>query len=98
LGYLGYAYGVSGKPRQALKILTGLEKRSEQAYLSPYALALIHTGLGHKEQALQSLVKTFEDRNEMFGFVKASPEFDDLRSEEEFEALLQRSKLTATAP
>jgi serine/threonine-protein kinase len=98
LGYLGYAYGVSGKPRQALKILTGLEKRSEQAYLSPYALALIHTGLGHKEQALQSLVKTFEDRNEMFGFVKASPEFDDLRSEEGFEALLQRSKLTATAP
>jgi hypothetical protein len=43
-------------------------------------------------------VKTFEDRNEMFGFVKASPEFDDLRSEEGFEALLQRSKLTATAP
>jgi DNA-binding winged helix-turn-helix (wHTH) protein/lipoprotein NlpI len=89
LGYLGYAYGVSGKRRQALKILTELEKRSERAYVSPYAVALIHSGLGHKEEALQSLMKTYEDRNEMAGFIKSSPEFDDLRSAERFAELLR---------
>ena len=97
LGYLGYAYGVSGREQQALKVLTELEKRSERAYVSPYAMALVHTGLGHKQEALRSLVKTFEDRNEMLGFVKNSPELDQLRSEERFQALLQRSILTATA-
>src|SRR6266568_1294550 len=88
LGYLGYAYGVSGRRRQALKILDQLKQQSEKAYTSPYAFALVHNGLGHKEQALQFLVKTFEDRNEMPGFVKTSPEFDNLRSDQRFEALL----------
>jgi tetratricopeptide (TPR) repeat protein len=96
LGYLGYAYGVSGREQQALKVLTELEKRSKRAYVSPYAMALVHTGLGHKEEALHSLARTFEDRNEMLGFVKTSPELDPLRSEERFDALLQGSKLTAT--
>src|SRR3989442_335966 len=88
LGYLGYAYGVSGRRRQALKVLGQLKQQSEKDYSSPYAFALVHNGLGHKEQALQFLVKTFEDRNEMPGFVKTSPEFDNLRSDQRFEALL----------
>ena len=88
LGYLGYAYGVSGRRRQALKVLGQLKQQSERAYGSPYAFALVHNGLGHKEEALQFLEKTFEDRNEMPGFVKTSPEFDNLRSDKRFGALL----------
>jgi tetratricopeptide (TPR) repeat protein len=89
LGYLGYAYGISGKRRHALMVLTELENRTAQAYVSPYAMALVHTGLGQKEQALKSLANVYEDRNEMVGLVKTSPEFDDLRSEEGFSALLR---------
>jgi len=88
LGYLGYAYGVSGRRRQALKVLGQLKQQSERAYSSSYPFALVHNGLGHKEEALQFLEKTFEDRNEMLGFVKTSPEFDNLRSDRRFGALL----------
>jgi tetratricopeptide (TPR) repeat protein len=88
LGYLGYAYGVSGKPRQALKILAELRQRSARTYVSPYATALVNTGLGHNEEAIQSLLRTLEDRNEMFGFVKSSPEFDSLRSDARLSAVL----------
>ncbi len=95
LGYLGYAYGVSAQRRQALMVLAELENRSAGAYDSSYAMALVHTGLGQKEQALQSLVKTFEDRNEMSGFVKTSPEFDGLRPDQRFAAMLKRSRLSA---
>ncbi len=97
LGYLGYAYGVSGQRRQALMVLAELENRSAGACISSYAMALVHTGLGHKEQALQSLVKTFEDRNEMSGFVKTSPEFDGLRQDQRFAAMMTRSRLSVMA-
>ncbi len=95
LGYLGYAYGVSGKRRKALKVLTELERRSEQAYVSPYAMALVNAGLGHREEALRFLENTYADRNEMIGFLKTSPELDDLRSDQRFAALLKRSRFVA---
>jgi tetratricopeptide (TPR) repeat protein len=95
LGYLGYAHGVSGRRREALKILTVLKKRSQRSYVSPYAIALIHAGLSQKEQALQSLERTYEDRNEMMGFVNTSPELDSLRFEERFVALLNVSQISA---
>jgi tetratricopeptide (TPR) repeat protein len=95
LGYLGYVYGRSGRRRQAFRVLTELEQQAKQAYVSPFATALVHTGLGQKELALDGLEKTYEDRNEMWGFLGTSPELDSLRSEERFVALMRRARLTA---
>jgi DNA-binding winged helix-turn-helix (wHTH) protein/Flp pilus assembly protein TadD len=97
LGYLGYAYGISGKHRQALEVLAQLEKRSEQAYVSPFAMALVNAGLRQTEQALRSLEQAYEDRNELIGFLMSSPELDRLRSERRFAALLNRTKFAAMA-
>jgi DNA-binding winged helix-turn-helix (wHTH) protein/Tfp pilus assembly protein PilF len=90
-GYLGYAYAVSGETGPALDLLIELAQRSKQTYVSPFCLALIHAGLGDKEQALRALERTWEDRNEMFGLVKASPEFSSVRSEKRFEALFHQN-------
>jgi len=79
LGYLGYAYGVSGRQRQALRVLSQLKNHPEKTYVSPHALALIYAGLGRKERAVEHIMKTCEERNEMMGFA-GSPEFDSLRS------------------
>jgi len=80
LGYLGYAYGLSGRQREALAVLSELEKESEKTYVSPHALALIHTGLNRKQRARELLVKTSEERNELMAFAEHAPEFDGLRS------------------
>jgi DNA-binding winged helix-turn-helix (wHTH) protein/Flp pilus assembly protein TadD len=96
LGYLGYVYGVSGEWRQAFELLFEMAQRSKQAYVSPYGLALIYAGLGNNKQTLLWLERTYEDRNEMFGFVKCSPEFGGLRLDPRFAALLNRSKCFAT--
>ena len=90
LGYLGYGYAVADKPHEALDLLVELEKRSKQAYVCPYSLALIHAGLGNKEKALHALRRTYEDRNEMLGFVKGSPEFDGLRPDRRLETMLPK--------
>lgn len=97
LGYLGYAYAISAKRRQGLRVLAELAKRSKQAYVSPYALALVHTGLGQNEQALRFVESTCDDRNQMLGFVRSSPELDGLRSDQRFAALLNRSGFSAVA-
>lgn len=86
-GYPG-TYDVSGKRRQALRILTELEKSAGRSYVSPYALALVQAGLDHREEALRLLHRTCEDPTEMLGFIKLAAEFNGLRSDQAFSALL----------
>jgi len=56
-GELGYAYAMSGRRAEALRMLAELEERSKHEYVSPSARALIHMGLGDKEQAFTWLDK-----------------------------------------
>jgi TolB-like protein/Flp pilus assembly protein TadD len=62
LGLLGNAYGVSGKTAEALKILDQLEQISKQRYVAFYSFALVHLGLGHKDEALRWLEKSYQER------------------------------------
>jgi TolB-like protein/Flp pilus assembly protein TadD len=62
LGLLGNAYGVSGKTAEALKILDQLEQISKQRYVASYSFALVHLGLGHKDEALRWLEKSYQER------------------------------------
>ena len=98
LGYLGYAYGMLGKRRQALVIMGRLRRLARQIYVSPFAVTLVHKSLGDREQALTSLLRTYKDRNEMIGFALSSPELDDLRSDIRFAAMLRRADLSPTHP
>lgn len=83
--------------QHALKTLRELEDRAERSGVSHYALALIHTGLDNRPQALQLIQRTCEDRNEMLGFLKFTPEFDGLRSDPRFARLLNRNRFFAMA-
>lgn len=88
LGYLGYGYAVAGSHRDAHALLEELHRRAEADYVSPYAFALIYTGLGEKDKALRFLAQVYEERSELLGFVKNGPEFDTLRAEKRFIALM----------
>jgi DNA-binding winged helix-turn-helix (wHTH) protein/Flp pilus assembly protein TadD len=92
LGYLGYAYGMSGRRRQALATLGRLRKTARHIYVSPFAMALVQKGLGARDLALRSLLRSYKDRTEMLGFALGSPELDDLRSDVRFVTSLQRCK------
>ncbi len=52
---------------------------------------MIHIGLGDKDQAIDFLEKTYEDRDGYsIAFVKVDPFLDPLRSDPRFEALVQK--------
>jgi hypothetical protein len=52
--------------------------------------ALIHSGLGEKERALEILEAGCEQRQSVLVALKVHPAYDDLRSEPRFNAILKR--------
>jgi len=89
LGFLGNAYGLCGKTSEALATLAELEKMASKRYVSPYFIALIHIGLGDKDQAFKWLQKVLEERFWILAFLKIDPTFDPLREDERFTALIK---------
>ncbi len=84
---LAHLYAVSGKRSEAIKILEDLKTRDK---VSPYDLAIIYTGLGEKERALESLEKAYEERTGGLLLLKVEPIFDSLRPDPRFVNLLRR--------
>jgi tetratricopeptide (TPR) repeat protein len=91
---LGHLYAKIGRKDQALEILGQVREQresSKQRYISPYNLALIHIGLGQKNEAIQLLEETYEDRDGYdIAFIKVEPLLDPLRGDPRFEALVQK--------
>ena len=88
---LGHLYAKIGKKNEARQILQHLHESSKQHYVSPYLFAMIHIGLGEKDQAIDFLEKTYEDRDGYsIAFIKVDPFLDPLRSDPRFEALVQK--------
>jgi TolB-like protein/Tfp pilus assembly protein PilF len=91
---LGHLYAKIGRKDEALAILKQLRElreSSKERYVSPYNLALIHIGLGHKNEATQLLEETYEERDGYnIVFIKVEVLLDPLRGDPRFEALVQK--------
>jgi hypothetical protein len=74
-------------------VLDHLTKQSKQRYVSPYDLAVVHVGLGDKDQAVKELRRAYEERSPHLVLLKAEPVFDNLRSDPRFALLLKDMKL-----
>ena len=80
-GHLGYAYAVSGRPRQARKLLDDLEEPSRPAHIVAFQIALIHMGLGSADQAFEWLERAVAANSPQLVWLKTFPEFDQLHSD-----------------
>ena len=86
--YLGYAYAMSGKHREALALLQKLMTTTE--YVSPAELAILHVGLGNKEEAVDLLGKAYEAHDLQLRHLDVDPHYDSLRAEPRFQDLVRR--------
>jgi TolB-like protein/DNA-binding winged helix-turn-helix (wHTH) protein/Flp pilus assembly protein TadD len=85
---LGYAYAVSGRKAEALKIVDDLESRRIQNPSVEADIALIYVGLGDRDEAMIRLNKAYEARFK--ASILLRPAFDPLRSDARFQDLLRR--------
>jgi tetratricopeptide (TPR) repeat protein len=84
---LANAYGRAGKKREAEEILTEFKSRQKSSYISPYDWAMLYTGLGEKNLALDWLDKAYEERSGRIVNLAVHPQFAPLRDEPRFQAL-----------
>jgi TolB-like protein/Tfp pilus assembly protein PilF len=87
---IGFIQAVSGKRAAAQKIGKELTHLSERRYVSPYHLALLHAGLGEKDQAFEYLEKACKEHSDSLVYLKIDPRLDNLRSDPRYLKLLQR--------
>lgn len=87
---LGYAYALAGRRSEAQQILAELDRLSKRRYVPPFSRAIIHMGLGEKDEAFSWLEKSYEERSWHLALLKVLPLFDPLRSDPRFDDLLRR--------
>ena len=92
---LAYAYATSGKPEEALKMVKDLEDRQSQHSSTDSNIALIHVGLGDRDQAMIWLDKAYQAR--FNPSILLRPAWDPLRSDARFQDLLRRIGLPQVA-
>jgi Flp pilus assembly protein TadD len=90
MGLVGYADAVSGRRGEAMKILKELKEASADRSVSPYDLALVYTGLGDKDNAMDQLNRAYQERAGWIIAIKVEPMFDPLRSDPRFADLQRR--------
>ncbi|HXP16260.1 MAG TPA: protein kinase, partial [Terriglobales bacterium] len=87
---IGEDFRTSGYPGVMKSWLAGLMEVSKRGYVSPYNIAQIHAQLGDKNQTLASLEQAYNQRDSNLTYVKVEPAFDEVRSEPQFQQLVQR--------
>jgi serine/threonine-protein kinase len=76
---LAHTHAVAGHRDQALALLEELEQEKKERYISPYDIAMIHTGLGDVPRALEHLRAAVEDRSAWLVFLDVDPRLEGLR-------------------
>ncbi len=90
---LGHLYGIAGKANEACVVYEELKARSERAYVPAYDIALVCTGMGWNDQALEYLARAHQERSGWITYLNVDPRLDPLRHDPRFVDLLRRVRL-----
>jgi tetratricopeptide (TPR) repeat protein len=93
----GYILGRSGRTAEARDLLGALETASRQRYVPPYALALVHVGLGDADAAFEWLDRAYAMRDVHLMFLTVDVKWDRYRTDPRFGDLLARCGFTTIA-
>jgi len=83
-------FAAAGRKAEALKLLGDLEELSKGKYVRASDFAMICGSLGRTDQAFQWLDKAYQEHEIQLVSLKTAQDFDPLRSDPRFQALLRR--------
>lgn len=90
----GYILGRSGRAAEARDLLGALEIASRERYIPPYALALVHAGLGDANAVFEWLDRAYAARDVHLMFLTVDVKWDPYRGDPRFGDLLARCGFT----
>lgn len=97
LSLRGYILATSGRRAEAEEVLRTLEAISRERYVPPYALALVHAGLGHDARALDWLQHAYDVRDVHLIWLPTDPKWDAFRALAPFARLVERCDFLRTS-
>ena len=86
LVFVAYGLALSGRSAEARKVLGTLQGSNQP---TSFAMAVLYTGLGDKDQAFAWLQRARDERFIVLAAIKVDPIFDSLRSDPRFADLLR---------
>ncbi|MGH7306385.1 MAG: hypothetical protein ACRELZ_24160 [Candidatus Rokuibacteriota bacterium] len=90
LSLRGYVLARRGQIGEAREVLAFMESLARARYVPPYALVLVHAGLGEPDEAFARLDQAHADGDEHLIFLTVDPKWDSYRTGRRFEGLLAR--------
>ena len=87
---LAVTYARMGRKGDARRIANELEKASKRSYVSPDHIAAIYANLNERDKAFEWLEKAYEARSSSMAGFQLFPEYDPIRSDPRFIALLKK--------
>ncbi|MEP6707945.1 MAG: tetratricopeptide repeat protein, partial [Pyrinomonadaceae bacterium] len=90
LASLAHCYAVSGATTEAQNLLRQLTEMSESRYVSSYEIALIHSGLGQKEECFEWLNRAYEIHDGWMIYITVDPRWKTSCSDPRFIEIVRR--------
>ena len=85
---LAHLYGITANRERALKLFDETKQLEQRnGIVWAYGYALIQTGLGDKEQAIDWLERSYQAKESQISWIKVDPRLDPLRAEPRFQKL-----------
>jgi TolB-like protein/Tfp pilus assembly protein PilF len=98
LSLRGYLLAKLGRVDEARDVLRTFESVSHKRYVPPCAMALVHAGLGEREDVFDCLNQAYAARDVHLIFLPVDSKWDPYRTDPRFEALLARCGFSRTVP
>jgi len=90
---LGHVNALMGRRSEVLALIEEYRKSGPDRWNVPYLIALLYTGLGETEFAIDWLNRAYRQRDNSLPYMKLDPRFDPLRKDPRFVALLKKMRL-----
>lgn len=94
----GYILARTGRSAEARAVLRQLEDDAGRRYVPPYAMALVHAGLGNRDAVFEWLDKAYAARDVHLIYLPVDAKWDPYRDDPRFAALLARAGFRRGGP
>ncbi len=89
LAYLAWAFAQAGQVRTAERLMSELDRRRRNGYVSPVHLGIARMAAGDTSKAREEFRAAFVDHSPLFGWLDGHPVFDALHRDPVIDSLLR---------
>jgi adenylate cyclase len=90
---LGFYYARLGRREKATEILEKLSRLPEGTFGKPFAIAIVHAGLGNKDEMYRNLEMAFNERSIAFRVLRYATFDPSIREDPRYDSLFERANL-----